>query len=210
MVLPREFYARDSAIVARELLGKKLVRRLDDILLTSLITDVEAYYGAQDSASHAFKGETPRNSVMFGPAGFSYVYFVYGKHYMFNIVTQKEGQPAAVLVRAVHPLTGLKRMQQLRKGNEKHIADGPARLCQALNIDKKLNHLDLTQNRQLWLEPGAQIKKMQIKHSPRIGIPYAEKQHRHALLRFWLSQDVVQRIRPLEEYVCGIRQTCYL
>ena len=193
MVLSREFYARDSAIVARELLGKKLVRRLDDILLTGIITEVEAYYGREDSASHAFKGETPRNSVMFGPAGLSYVYFVYGKHYMFNIVTQEEGSAAAVLIRAIYPIDGVQKMQQYRNGNDQHIADGPARLCQAFDIDKKLNRLDLTRGKHVWLEQGIHMGEEWIKCGPRIGISYADAKDVNARLRFWLPVNAMER-----------------
>ncbi|MEQ8216386.1 MAG: DNA-3-methyladenine glycosylase, partial [Smithellaceae bacterium] len=105
-ILNRDFYERDTIEVARALLGKKLVRRINSTELSGMIIETEAYCGRQDSACHAHRGKTPRNAVMFGHAGHAYVYFTYGMHYMLNLVTEKEGNPCAVLIRAVLPLAG--------------------------------------------------------------------------------------------------------
>ena len=189
MILQRNFYNWDSALVARELIGKKIVRRLNGINLIGIISDVEAYYGANDSASHASKGKTTRNSVMFGPPGFSYVYFIYGKHHMFNIVTQRQGRAGAVLVRGLVPMAGIEEMIKSRNGQVKHIADGPAKLCQALQIDGRMNRIDLTRGEQIWLEKGQEIDATRIRTGPRIGIDYAEEKDVIAHLRFWLEKN---------------------
>ncbi|MBN1479302.1 DNA-3-methyladenine glycosylase [candidate division KSB1 bacterium] len=187
MVLPRNFYCQDSATVARHLLGKRLVRLVDGVLLAGFIREVEAYFGENDSASHAAKGKTSRNAIMFGPAGYSYVYFIYGMHFMFNIVTEEEGCAGAVLIRSVFPTHGLATMRQFRNGNKKHLADGPAKLCQALRIDARLNHIDLTKQEKIWLEEGVLIDQTSIHMGSRIGIHYALVKDQRALLRFWLN-----------------------
>ena len=188
--LQRSFFARDSAAVARDLLGKKLLRQIDDALLVGIIIEVEAYYGEHDSASHASRGRTRRNSVMFGPAGLSYVYFVYGMHNMFNIVTEKEGVAGAVLIRGLVQTTGVEFMVANRNGNYRDVTNGPARLCQALQIDRSLNLWDLTAGERLWLEDGATVFDAQIQASPRIGIDYAHEDDRNALLRFSIAVEI--------------------
>jgi DNA-3-methyladenine glycosylase len=143
--LPRQFFDRNALDVTRELIGKTLVRRLDNAILAGRIVETEAYIGEADPACHASHGLTPRTRVMYGPAGFSYVYFTYGMYYMLNAVCEREGFPAAVLIRAVEPLAGLEEMMQVRKAkNEFQIANGPGKLCGAFSIDSELNGLDLT------------------------------------------------------------------
>jgi DNA-3-methyladenine glycosylase len=135
-VLDRKFYERDTRQVARALLGKKLVRKIGRGELSGMIVETEAYCGQADSACHAHRGKTLRNAVMFGKPGHAYVYFTYGMHFMLNLVTEEEGNPCAVLVRAIEPLTGKKEMEFRRKMAGVQLANGPAKLCQALGIDK--------------------------------------------------------------------------
>lgn len=159
-MLPRAYFEQDTLHVARGLLGKRLVRRTDGTSLDGRIVEVEAYVGFKDRASHASRGRTARTEVMFGPAGVAYVYLVYGMHHCFNIVTEREGYPAAVLVRAVEHATGL--------------IDGPGRVCRLFRIDRTLNGADLTRRRDLWVEDsGDLVSKNEIARLPRIGVDYA-------------------------------------
>jgi DNA-3-methyladenine glycosylase len=129
--LGREFYARDTLTVARELLGQRLVRVMEDgQRLAGIIVETEAYIGEEDQACHASHGRTPRNAVMYGPAGFAYIYFIYGMYYCLNVVTEQEGFPAAVLIRAIEPTEGIPRMQAYRQGRPLHeLTNGPGKLC---------------------------------------------------------------------------------
>lgn len=183
-ILERDFYARPTITVARELLGKKLVRQTGGAELSGVIIETEAYCGSEDSACHAHRGKTLRNTVMFGPPGCAYVYFTYGMHYLLNLVTEEEGKPCAVLVRAILPLTGLAEMQAHRKRWGKDLTNGPAKLCQALAIDKCFNGWDLTEGRQLWVEQFQNVPADRVSVTPRIGIDYARKADREALWRF--------------------------
>jgi DNA-3-methyladenine glycosylase len=186
-VLTHHYYARDSLSVARELLGKKLVRKYRGNILSGLICETEAYLGSIDSASHAFKGKTPRNAVMFGRAGVAYVYFVYGMHYLLNIVTEAEENPCAILIRAIVPLDGLQLMQRYRGRTAKDLTDGPAKLCQALVIDKSLNGWNLTIGEKLWVEDRPALPERFLNKGPRIGIDYATPADRRAARRFWID-----------------------
>jgi DNA-3-methyladenine glycosylase len=183
-VLLRPFYARPTLRVAKGLLGKRLVRQIGDRRLSGLILETEAYGGAKDSASHAFRGRTPRNSVMFGPAGTAYIYFVYGKHYLLNIVTEEEGIAGAVLLRALAPLQGQEE-SSARKG--RGLTDGPARLCRALSVDGSLNGLDLTEKRLLWVEEDREVPSHAIHSGPRVGIAYAKPEDIRSPRRFWID-----------------------
>ncbi len=171
--LPREFYARPTLTVARELLGQRLVRRDGDIRLSGLITEVEAYIGEEDRASHASCGPTARNAPMYGPPGYTYVYVIYGMHYCLNVVTERVGFPAAILIRALEPQEGLAMMQQ-RRGSQhppSRLTCGPGRVCHALNIDLRLNHSDLcAADASLWIEAQPLIPAERIAQSPRIGV----------------------------------------
>lgn len=159
-ILPRAYFERETLEVARSLLGKRLVRRADGKSLRGRIVEVEAYVGPEDRASHASRGRTPRTEVMFGPAGVAYVYLVYGMHHCFNIVTEREGYPAAVLVRAVDYATGL--------------VDGPGRVCRIFRIDRGLNGADVTRGRLLWVEDsGDAVHGREIVALPRVGVEYA-------------------------------------
>lgn len=190
-ILTHHFYARDTLVVARKLLGKKLVRKYRGHTLNGLICETEAYLGTTDSASHAFKGKTPRNAVMYGRAGMAYVYFVYGMHYLLNVVTEEEDNPCAILIRALWPLDGLEHMQRNRGRSGKDLTNGPAKLCQALMIDKALNGWDLTAGRKLWLEAQPSIPERVIKKGPRIGIDYAKPADRRAARRFWVEEKYI-------------------
>lgn len=183
-ILKQKFYARNTLTVARELLGKKLIRRIDGRELSGIITETEAYCGTADSACHAHKGRTKRNEVMFGPPGHAYVYFTYGMHYLINVVTETQGAPCAVLLRAIQPVAGTAEMEARRKRSGKDLANGPAKLCQALGIDKTFNGWNLMKGSQLWIENGRNLPESKILTTPRIGIAYARREDREALWRF--------------------------
>ena len=193
-ILTHHFYARDTLVVTRDLLGKKLVRKTNGQMLKGLICETEAYVGTADSASHAFRGRTPRNAIMFGRPGIAYVYFVYGMHYMLNIVTEEEENPCAILLRAIVPLEGLKTMQRYRGRIGKDLTNGPAKLCQALAVDKALNGWDLTAGRKLWVEAQPSIPKRLIQKGPRIGIDYAKPADRRAARRFWVEEKNLRKL----------------
>ncbi|MEA4811501.1 MAG: DNA-3-methyladenine glycosylase [Anaerolineaceae bacterium] len=176
MILPREFYTCPAYVLAPQLLGCRLVRILDGVRLEALICEAEAYQGQQDQACHARKGCTPRCQVMFGPPGHAYIYFTYGMHWMLNLVCEQQGFPAAVLIRAVYPLCGLEKMTALRPHLAQRPAwlDGPAKLSQALGLDRAMNGADLcTPDSGLFVEEGLQIPKSLVNVGPRVGINYA-------------------------------------
>jgi len=171
--LPREFYARDTLTVARDLLGKRLVRLDEGMRIAGCITEVEAYIGEDDRASHARPGLTERNAPMYGPPGYTYVYLIYGVHHCLNVVTEREGFPAAILIRALEPLEGLAIIQERRKLRHPSpaLTCGPGRVCAALNIDRSLNACDLcAPDTALWIEDAMPVLETQIARSPRIGV----------------------------------------
>ncbi|MBI2057379.1 MAG: DNA-3-methyladenine glycosylase [Candidatus Yanofskybacteria bacterium] len=156
MTLPQNFFNRPTLIVAKELLGKYIVRKIGKKEMALMITEVEAYDGLKDKASHASRGKTERNQVMFGEAGYFYVYFTYGMHWMLNVVTGLKNYPAAVLVRGTKEILG------------------PARLTKFLKIDKKLNGKKAEPKTGLWFEDrGVKISDKQISRTPRVGVVYA-------------------------------------
>jgi DNA-3-methyladenine glycosylase len=170
--LPRPFFARPTLTVARALIGCRLVRRIGGQRLSGIIVEAEAYISEQDLACHCRHGHTPRTEVMFGKPGVAYVYFTYGMHWMFNVVTEREGFAAAVLIRALEPVEGLDLMQQHR-GTDRldRLCSGPAKLTQALRIDKRDNGVDLCARvAEIWIETGAALNPRQIGRSPRIGV----------------------------------------
>lgn len=181
--LPRTFYLRPTLAVARDLLGCRLVRSLDGERLSGRIVEVEAYIGEDDLASHAARGCTDRNRAMYGPGGLAYVYLIYGMHHCLNVVTEPEGFPAAVLIRAIAPEEGVATMQRRRSGRTAHLTDGPGKLCQALAIDRRLDGHDLALGRALWLEAGEPLPDAQIVATPRVGVG-GDERARRALWRF--------------------------
>ncbi len=167
--LALSFFARPTLAVARDLLGQRLVHRLNGRRLSGLIVETEAYIGETDLACHARHGRTPRSEVMYGAPGHAYVYFTYGMHWMLNFVTEREGFPAAVLIRALVPLTGIAEMQR-RRGRDP-LADGPAKLTQALGIDKRLNGADLCRRATvLFVEAGPGARDREVVRGPRVGL----------------------------------------
>lgn len=200
MRLPESFFARDACVVAQDLLGRHLVRLLDGERLSGVIVEAEAYRQG-DSACHAHRGMTKRNAVMFGAPGHAYVYFVYGLHHMFNVVVEPEGCAAAVLIRALEPREGIATMQARRGGRQKPgqvgkvgkvgklLSGGPARLTEALAIDRSLNGADLMRGEVLWIEAGECVPEAEVECGARIGIGYASEQDRLAPWRFWIRKN---------------------
>ncbi|MFG0246182.1 MAG: DNA-3-methyladenine glycosylase [Phycisphaerales bacterium JB052] len=180
--LGRGFFARSADAVARDLLGCRLTRTLDDgSFLSGIITETEAYTGPEDRASHAFGGRrTPRNEHMWSQPGTAYVYFTYGMHHCFNIACFRDDHPAAVLIRAVVPSEGIETMRAHRTAKpRKHplkdqsLCDGPGKLCQAMRIDRTLDGIDLLQSPHLAITQGVAVSAARIRRTPRIGIAYA-------------------------------------
>jgi DNA-3-methyladenine glycosylase len=172
-ILPREFYSKDTVDVAKNLLGKKIIRKIGRQQVSGMITETEAYRHKDDPASHAFNKITDRNRVMFEEVGTAYVYFTYGMHYCFNVVARNHKIAAgAVLIRAIQPERGIKVMQENRGDvSLKNLTDGPAKIAQALAITKEHYGIDLTENSKLHISDG--IKPKGIIVSPRIGITKA-------------------------------------
>ncbi len=172
--LPRSFYARDTVTVAKELLGKKIVRKVGNQRISGIIIETEAYRYKDDPASHAFRRKTERNRAMFEEVGRAYVYFTYGMYFCFNVVAKNpKVEAGAVLIRAIHPEKGIDIMEKNRgKTEEKNLTNGPAKLTQALNITKKQYGVDLTRDSNLYISDGLE-KQGKISSNPRIGIKTA-------------------------------------
>jgi DNA-3-methyladenine glycosylase len=190
--LDRAFFERDTAQVARDLLGQHLVHEIDGQRISGRIVEAEAYMGWDDQASHGFGRVTPRNTVMFGPAGVSYVYIIYGFHYMLNVVAKPPDADfaGAILIRALEPVEGLQIMARYRTGRpQKQWTNGPGRLAQALGIDKSLSGIDITsKSSPLYFEPGTIIPDSEVSAGPRVGLgrkvgePWLSK-----AWRFWIT-----------------------
>ncbi|MFH0912266.1 MAG: DNA-3-methyladenine glycosylase [Patescibacteria group bacterium] len=175
-MLKANWFARPTLLVAPALIGKVLVRHLPGGIFRYRITEVEAYCGAKDLACHAAKGKTRRTEIMFGPAGYIYVYLIYGMYHCLNLVTAEEGEAEAVLIRSVEPLF---------ETNQKPI--GPGRLCRELEIDRRLNCQKLGKSRGLWVEDdGWAMLPKQLGRSNRRGVAYA-KQYAKRPWRFYLK-----------------------
>ena len=185
-VLSQTYFSRPTVQVARSLIGKYLVRSIDGCEIAGRIIEVEAYVGGDDKACHASKGKTPRTEVMFGPSGIAYVYLIYGMYHCLNVVTEREGFPAAVLIRAIEV--------------EGELIDGPGRLCRALQIDRSLNRTDLTIQQSLWFEErGGGIPRQQVSVFPRIGVDYAgEWAKKPWRFRLDLPRPIKKRGRRIE------------
>ncbi len=169
-LLKREFYLNKTVIVAKKLLGAFLVRRYKNLLIAGKIVETEAYLGFKDPACHSYKGESERCKVMFKEGGHFYVYFIYGFHYCLNVVTEKQGIPEAVLIRALEPVLGIEFLKKIRK-NKKNLTSGPGILCSALKIDKTFN------GHPVWLPPLQIFKPIdddfEIVSKKRVGVDYA-------------------------------------
>lgn len=194
--LPRSFYARPVLRVARDTIGKHLVHDSPDGLLLGRIVEAEAYRGPEDRAAHSYGGRrTARTEVMYGAPGHAYVFFVYGMHWHFNLVTTRVGAPHAVLIRAVEPLVG-RELMAARRGipaTRRELTNGPGKLCQAFGINREAYGLDLTRGR-LFLSAGPPCD---VARSPRIGVAYAGAW----ALRPWRFYD------PASPYVSRARAT---
>lgn len=188
--LSREFYSGDTVETAQKLLGKTLVRVLDGELLAGRITETEAYVGRYDKACHAYNyRRTERTAPLFGPPGHAYIYFIYGMYHCLNFVTEPEGEPAAVLIRAVEPVAGIETIRRLRFGDKpltayrrKNFMNGPGKVCKGLALTKAENRLDLTGDTLFVCDSPADIgqprpilSKERMRTGPRVGIDYAEE-----------------------------------
>ena len=171
--LPRSFYDRDTVLVARELLGKHLVRVVGGVERVGRIVEIEAYLGPHDLAAHSARGLTPRTRAMFGPPGHAYVYLIYGMHWCMNVVTQAQGTASAVLLRAVEPVKNIAGRTQ-----------GPALLCKAMDIDGSLYGADL-RGGEIFIRNAREAGPIGIVKRPRIGVDYARHWARR-LLRFYI------------------------
>ena len=198
--IQRSFYERPTLTVARDLLGRVLARRTPDgTVLRGRIVEAEAYVGEEDKACHARAGRTPRTDVMYGPPGFAYVYLTYGMHHMLNVVTEAEGRPAAVLLRAVEPTQGIEWMTGARRnGSATHgrsgeprlhqLASGPGKLCQAYGLDLRHNRTDLIGS-DLWIEEGIAAPRRGVATSARIGCETAAAPWDLMPWRFYLADS---------------------
>lgn len=189
--LPRRFYQRDATTLARALLGQRLVRLVQGQVLAGIIVETEAYLGAKDKAAHTYNGRrTARNESMYGNGGTAYVYFTYGMHYCLNVVARRRNEPEAVLIRAVEPTHGIERMfVNRRAAKRKHdLCSGPAKLCQAMEIDRALDGADLTSSEAIFIERLRQraMAKTGITVGPRVGVGYAQE-WAHKPLRFYIA-----------------------
>ncbi|MEI9936455.1 MAG: DNA-3-methyladenine glycosylase [Pseudomonadota bacterium] len=193
--LPREFYARPVLSVAKACIGKLLVHRTKQGLVAGRIVETEAYRGPEDRAAHSYGGRrTARTEVMFGPPGYAYVFFVYGMHYQFNLVTSKDGAPHAVLVRAVEPVLGVELMAKRRNlpASARELSNGPGKLCQALGIGRESYGVDLCGS-ELFLTDGPRVRSASTK---RIGIDYAGDWAEKPWRFFDPKSRYVSRARP--------------
>lgn len=194
MKLDRNFYNRDTLVVAKELLGQILVHKIDGKLLSGMIVETEAYLGVNDKAAHAYGGRrTKRVETMYGPPGRAYVYIIYGMYNCLNTITREEGVPQGVLIRGIEPIEGLeymalnrfnKQLEKLTKNQMKNLTNGPGKLCQAMMINRSLDKEDLC-GEKLYIEKGID-KNFNIVEAKRIGIDYAEEA-RDFLYRFYVE-----------------------
>lgn len=203
MKLTREFYARDTLQVARELLGKILVHEVNGVKLSGKIVETEAYIGSIDKASHAYGGRrTSRVETLYGIPGIAYVYFIYGLYHCFNVITKEEGSPEGVLIRAIEPIDGINMMSRLRfkkdyteltKAQIKNLTSGPSKLCIAMEINKENNKQDLCNTpvykTNLYIEETDEKEKVKIIEAKRIGIDYAEEA-KDFLWRFYIKDNI--------------------
>jgi DNA-3-methyladenine glycosylase len=189
--LPREFYRQDVIIVARELLGKLFIRNAGNKIISGRIVEVEAYDHPDDPAAHSYRGETPRNSVMFGDGGYLYVYFIYGIHHCLNVVTGRPGEGKAVLIRGLEPVTGIEEMSLRRYGrpliNDREyisLLNGPAKIAKAFDTDLRYNGEDLCSG-EFSIADDVFAPAFETGNSPRIGITRGKEMH----YRFYIKSS---------------------
>ncbi len=197
MKLPKSFYARNTLEVAKDLLGKILVRQIDGEIISGKIVEVEAYIGPDDKGAHTYGNKkTKRTEAMFGEPGRAYIYLVYGMYNCINAVTNQVDKPEAVLIRSLEPVKGLEQMslnrfkknfEELTKRQVKNLTDGPGKLCMALDIDRSLNKEDLNGNK-VYIEYPEEQDEFNILRSKRVGIDYAEEAIDY-LWRFYIEDN---------------------
>ncbi len=170
--LERSFFQRNTLVVARDLLGMRLIHLENGQRIGGIITETEAYRGEADLACHARAGRTPRTALMYGPPGHIYIYFNYGIHWLLNFVTEDEGFPAAVLIRGIQPTDGIDIIAQRREGRPRtQWTNGPAKICRALRLDGNFNGLDACRiGAPIFVEPGLQIPDSAVTIGPRVGL----------------------------------------
>lgn len=192
--LQRDYFNQHTVSLARDLLGKRLVRIEGNYRMAGLIVEAEAYRGQEDLGCHARAGLTPRTRVMFGPPGYAYVYFTYGMHWMLNFVSEEAGFPAAVLIRGIWPTEGIAFMAARRRGQPRSAwTDGPAKLCQALGIDQTLNGADLcAAEGELFIEAGISISTENVTISPRVGLNSVPEPWKSMPWRFQVQEGIIQ------------------
>lgn len=197
----RDFYDRSAVEVARDLLGSHLVRSFDGQRMVGVICETEAYQGEDDLGCHAHVGRTPRNEVMYGAPGHAYIYFTYGMHWLLNAVTGHEGVAGAVLIRAIYPIEGLHHMAANRSNlaYQKGWLNGPAKLCQALKLDGKMNGADLCdQNGSLYIETGTTIPVEQVETSARVGLFTVPEPWKSIPWRFLVGEERIRSIYGIQ------------
>ena len=176
MIIPRDFYERDTLEVASGLLGQILVRETPDGTVRGMIVETEAYLGEKDDAAHSYKGKSERVRVQYGPAGMAYIYMIYGLYYCLNITSGPAGAPEVVLIRALEPVEGFELMENRRRTNKLlNLCSGPGKLCMAFDIGKSIYGTDLCEKGPLYVEYGG--TPADISTSKRIGIDYAFSSH---------------------------------
>ncbi|MCQ3931061.1 MAG: DNA-3-methyladenine glycosylase [Chloroflexi bacterium] len=191
-ILNRDFYSQNARIVARELLGARLVRKIDGQRISGIIVETEAYTGVNDLASHGRLKRTPRNLPMYENPGHAYVYLTYGMHWLLNVACEPEGRPAAVLLRAIEPVEGLDLMAERRPNRPtKEWTSGPARLTLAIGVDGRHNRVNLTDEQAgLWIEQGTPIEDAQVSTGPRIGLGKRVPEPWFSMAwRWWISDN---------------------
>ena len=189
MILNRDFYIKDGITLAKDLLGKILVKEIDGVLYKGRIIETEAYMGAIDKACHAYNNRrTKKTEAMYREGGYSYIYLIYGMYNCFNVTASIKDNPEAVLIRALEPLDNKDIMLKIRKvKSEKYIANGPGKLTKALGITSDDNNIDLTLGKNIWIEDDGYVPN-KITETTRVGIDYAEE-FKEKPWRFYISEN---------------------
>jgi DNA-3-methyladenine glycosylase len=192
--LPDQFFNQPTLVVARALLGTRLVRLEGGERTAGIIVETEAYIGEEDLGCHASAGYTPRTQIMYGSAGHAYVYFTYGMHWMLNFVTEAEGFPAAVLIRGIIPTEGIERIASRRVGRPiEQWTNGPGKICQALSINRIQNGADLcAPEAELFVECGIDIPDSCVTNSPRVGLNSVPEPWKSLPWRFVVKHETLE------------------